>query len=119
MLPNGGGESQRQNASDSTAATAGMGCCNGKAITERVADAYQRKAQAAASLKDDFAEYNLARRAKGLALDDSIMANKETLMKQSAAENRAARAAGIDPLMVQGDGGLKEKARFLNHADDC
>ena len=47
------------------------------------------------------------------------LTDKETLMKQSAAENRAARAAGIDPLMVQGDGGLKEKARFLNHADDC
>ena len=89
MLPNGGGESQRQNASDSTAATAGMGCCNGKAITERVADAYQRKAQAAASLKDDFAEYNLARRAKGLALDDSIMANKETLMKLEDAMDAA------------------------------
>ena len=30
----------------------------------------------------------------------------------------AAIAAGIDLKMVQGDGGLKEKARVLQHADD-
>ena len=42
-----------------------------------------------------------------------------TLMKASKAENEAAIAAGIDLLMVQGDGGLKEKARVTQHADDC
>ena len=42
-----------------------------------------------------------------------------TLMAASKAENEAAIAAGIDLLMVQGDGGLKEKARVTQHADDC
>lgn len=42
-----------------------------------------------------------------------------TLMKASKAENEAAIAAGIDLRMVQGDGGLQEKARVLQHADDC
>ena len=42
-----------------------------------------------------------------------------TLMAQSRAENEAAMAAGIDLLMVQGDGGLNEKARIATHADDC
>ena len=42
-----------------------------------------------------------------------------TLMKASKAENEAAIAAGIDLLMVQGDGGLHEKARVTQHADDC
>ena len=32
-------------------------------------------------------------------------------MKQSREENLAAMAAGIDIRLVQGDGGLKEKAR--------
>ena len=42
-----------------------------------------------------------------------------TLMKASKAENEAALAAGIDLLMVQGDGGLWEQARVTQHADDC
>ena len=29
------------------------------------------------------------------------------------------KAAGIDIRLVQGDGGLKEKARVTEHADDC
>ena len=60
----------------------------------------------------------------GQSLDDSFQLNVNkfdamTLMAQSRAENEAAIAAGVDLLMVQGDGGLKEKARVLQHADDC
>ena len=47
------------------------------------------------------------------------LTDKETLMAQSRAENLAAKAAGIDIRLVQGDGGLKEKARVTAHADDC
>ena len=46
------------------------------------------------------------------------LTDKDTLMAQSRAENLAAKAAGIDILLVQGDGGLKEKARVLTHADE-
>jgi len=46
------------------------------------------------------------------------LTDKAELMKQSKAENMAAKAAGIDILRVQGDGGLKEKARVSHHADD-
>jgi len=46
------------------------------------------------------------------------LTDKETLMAKSRAENLAAKAAGIDILLVQGDGGLKEKARITTHADD-
>ena len=46
------------------------------------------------------------------------LTDKDTLMAQSKAENLAAKAAGIDILLVQGDGGLKEKARVLTHADE-
>ena len=60
----------------------------------------------------------------GASLDDAFKLNVNkfdamTLMAQSKAENEAAIAAGIDLRMVQGDGGLKEKARVLQHADDC
>ena len=64
------------------------------------------------------------KRSKSASLDDAFKLNVNkfdamTLMAQSKAENEAAIAAGIDLLMVQGDGGLKEKARVLQHADDC
>jgi len=47
------------------------------------------------------------------------LTDKDTLMAQSKAENLAAKAAGINLAHVQGDGGLKEKARVLRHADDA
>ena len=58
------------------------------------------------------------------ALDDGYhghyhLTDKDTLMAQSRAENLAAVAAGIDLKFVQGDGGLKGKARLMTHADDC
>jgi len=47
------------------------------------------------------------------------LTDKQELMKQSKAEAELAKSMGIDILMMQGDGGLFEKSRVLQHADDC
>jgi len=47
------------------------------------------------------------------------LTDKGVLMEESRKEAEAAKAAGIDLLMVQGDGGVWEKHRTLEHADDC
>lgn len=47
------------------------------------------------------------------------LTDKMELMAKSKAENLAAKAAGIDILLVQGDAGLSEQARVLTHADDA
>jgi len=46
------------------------------------------------------------------------LTDKAELMAQSKKEAEMARAAGIDLLMVQGDGGIFEKHRVTQHADD-
>lgn len=46
------------------------------------------------------------------------LTDKQELMNKSKAENLAAKAAGINILLMQGDGGLGEKARVLTHADE-
>merc|ERR1719199_1404128 len=47
------------------------------------------------------------------------LTDKATLMEKSKAEAKLAKEMGIDILMVQGDSGIFEKARVLQHADDC
>ena len=46
------------------------------------------------------------------------LTDKAELQKQSMEEARIAKEMGIDLLMVQGDGGIFEKARVLKHADE-
>jgi hypothetical protein len=70
-----------------------MGCCNGKvldAISEKLAEKNAQLKGFAADLKDDWAEYNLARRAKGISLDDDIMSSKASMMKLEDAIDGAA-----------------------------
>ena len=47
------------------------------------------------------------------------LTDKAELQAQSKAEAELAKKMGIDLLMVQGDAGIFEKARVLQHADEC